>query len=431
MRRKILIALFLVVAIVGKAQIPDGYYNGVEDKCGAELKQALHNIIKGHRQYPYTSSNSTDVWDILKESDRDPANPANVILLYTGMSVDAEQEYNNGKGWTREHVWAKVHGNFGTEPGAGTDAHHLRPVNNDVNTMRNSRWFAECSTPVYLDGKPTGCYKSTSQWLWKPRNEVIGDVARMIFYMATRYEGENGEPDLEIVDYIPANDNTNAPVFAKLSDLLAWHLADPVDSFEINRNNVIFKYQKNRNPFIDHPEYVNMIWGEGSGMPMFTSAPEYSATEGHPYIYDVSASVLDSSVLTFTLEQSPGWLTLTDYADGTALLSGVPNADDVGDYVVKLKVTSSNGQSVEQSFYVSVGNASSVVERQSQMQVIVSGNELMIMNNDKCNIQIYNIIGAMLKSCVYNSPLDVSDLKPGIYLLVVDEKNKFRFVVER
>ena len=79
--------------------------------------------------------------------------------------------------------------------------------------------------------------------------------------MATRYEGDNGEPDLEMIDYLPADDNTLEPIHAKLSSLLQWSIEDPVDNYERNRNNVIYSYQHNRNPFIDHPEYVNLIWG--------------------------------------------------------------------------------------------------------------------------------------------------------------------------
>ena len=84
----------------------------------------------------------------------------------------------------------------------------------------------------------------------------------MIFYMATRYEGENGEPDLVVIDTIPTDKFTTEPVHAKLDALLDWHISDPVDDFERNRNEVVCSYQGNRNPFIDHPEYIDKIWGD-------------------------------------------------------------------------------------------------------------------------------------------------------------------------
>jgi endonuclease I len=136
----------------------------------------------------------------------------------------------------------------------------LRPADVSVNSARNNRWFDTCSVPYFDDGINTGCYKAKTRWVWQPRDEVKGDVARMIFYMTIRYEGENGEPDLEVIDYIPDDNYTKEPIHAKLSALLRWHFKDPVDDFERNRNDVVYSYQKNRNPFIDHPEWAQLIW---------------------------------------------------------------------------------------------------------------------------------------------------------------------------
>jgi endonuclease I len=240
-------------------QAPAGYYLPAEGKTGTELKATLHTIIKGHKTFPY-SSGSTDVWDILKLSDRDPANPANVILFYTGWSVNAAQEYNNNTGWNREHVWAKSHGPFDENtPGPGTDCHHLRPADISVNAARGNMYFGTGDVEYIDPSGATGCKYSTSRNVWEPRDFEKGDVARMIFYMATRYEGDDAFPDLEVVDYVPTNDAS--PLFGVLSTLIQWNQLDPVDDFEMNRNNVVYSFQKNRNPFIDHPEYVNLIWG--------------------------------------------------------------------------------------------------------------------------------------------------------------------------
>ncbi|MCG6189125.1 endonuclease [Maribellus maritimus] len=250
--------LFFITKLVS-AQIPSGYYDSANGLSGEQLKTALYDIIKNHTEYPYTSS-STDVWDILKETDRDTANPENVILFYTGWSINAAQEYNNGNGWSREHVWAKSHGDFGTTMGAGTDAHHLRPADITVNSARNNKDFDNGGS-LYIDGDgATECYSDADSW--QPRDAVKGDVARMLFYMAIRYEGENGEPDLELVDQVNTFDlnEDGKGYMGKLSTLLAWNIEDPVDSFEIHRNNVVYSFQGNRNPFIDHPEYVNEIW---------------------------------------------------------------------------------------------------------------------------------------------------------------------------
>jgi len=232
------------------------YYTETTDLVGEALKNKLNDIISNHIEYPYTDTD-TDTWDILKISDQDTLNPNNVLLIYKGNSVDAAQEYYNGAGWTREHIWSKSHGDLSTdETGAGTDTHHLRPSDTSVNSSKSDLDFDNGGTQ---HTEATGCYYDDDSW--EPRDAVKGDIARMIFYMATRYEGENDEVDLEIVDYIPSSPNHN-PFYGKLSTLIAWHKQDPVDSFEIKRNEVVYSFQENRNPFIDHPEFVSLIWEE-------------------------------------------------------------------------------------------------------------------------------------------------------------------------
>ena len=258
--RILLVSVVHIISSLIYSQIPNGYYNGMDTLEGNPLKVALHDIINEHTEFPYTST-STDVWDILKQTDKDPNDSTKVILFYTGWTVDAAQEWNSGNGWSREHIWSKSHGDFGSKKGAGTDAHHLRPADPSVNSAKNNRWFDTCSVPYVDNGNYTGCFTSSTNWVWQPRDEVKGDVARMVFYMATRYEGTNGEPDLELIDYLPADNNTPDPVYAKLSTLIQWHYEDSVDDWERQRNDIIYyDFQNNRNPFIDHPEYVGLIW---------------------------------------------------------------------------------------------------------------------------------------------------------------------------
>jgi endonuclease I len=241
------------------------YYSSAFNRKAEDLKSQLHILIKNHKEYPYTST-STDVWDILKETDQDPANPKNVILLYSGRSVDAAQEYNGGAGWTREHVWAKSRGNFGTDAGPGTDVHHLRPLDNSVNSTRNNRAFDKCKDckDVIDNGFNTGSKTDATLYTFEPRDDVKGDVARMIFYMAVRYEGEGAEPDLELTESILGNTD-QSPVHGVKSTLLKWNQLDPVNDWERNRNSIIYeKYQGNRNPFIDYPELADYIFGDST-----------------------------------------------------------------------------------------------------------------------------------------------------------------------
>nr|WP_235991882.1 endonuclease [Metabacillus schmidteae] len=224
------------------------YYENAQGKTGASLKTALHNIIDDHTEISYSN-----VWEALRNTDEDPANHNNVILLYTGRSQSKTSNGSSIDSWNREHVWAKSHGDFGTSMGAGTDLHHLRPTDVTVNSARGNKDFDNGGT---AQKEAPDTYADSDSW--EPRDEVKGDVARMIFYMAVRYEGDNGELDLEVNENV---NNGSAPLHGKLSTLLQWHKEDPVDNFERNRNEIIYQdYQHNRNPFIDHPEWVEAIW---------------------------------------------------------------------------------------------------------------------------------------------------------------------------
>lgn len=247
---RILTLIILLYASVIFAQIPDGYYDEADGLANDALKSALHNIIDNHVEYSYN-----DLRDfILKATDEDPENSDNVILLYTGRSQDKNTFGGDPNDWNREHVWAKSHGDFGNDPPAGTDAHHIRPTDVSVNGERGNLDFDMGGTTL---PEAPGCKKDGDSF--EPRDEVKGDVARMLFYMVVRYEGGDGVADLELVDHVNTYPN---PEHGKLQKLLDWHLTDPPDEFELNRHEVIYSYQQNRNPFIDHPEYVELIWGD-------------------------------------------------------------------------------------------------------------------------------------------------------------------------
>ncbi|GKV56831.1 hypothetical protein NCCP2222_27780 [Sporosarcina sp. NCCP-2222] len=248
---KTVTASFTVVVTEEEEATPENdYYKNAVGKEGQALKTALHDIIADHRKLTYTQ-----VWDALKQTDEDPANPNNVILIYSGESRSKDRNGGNVGDWNREHVWAKSHGNFGTTVGPGTDIHHLRPTDVQVNSSRGNLDFDNGGSPV---SGCNGCYKTANSF--EPPDRVKGDVARMLFYMATRYEAGD-RVDLELNERLG---NGTAPYHGKLSVLLEWHKQDPVDAFERNRNEVIFSIQGNRNPFIDHPEWVESIWGQTS-----------------------------------------------------------------------------------------------------------------------------------------------------------------------
>lgn len=244
-------ASFTVIVNEADVDVPgDDYYKNAIGKEGQALKDALHEIISNHRQLSYA-----EVWDALKETDKDPINPDNVILFYSGESRSKDRNGGNVGDWNREHVWAKSHGDFGTSKGPGTDIHHLRPTDVQVNSSRGNLDFDYGGSAVK---GCDGCFRTANSW--EPPDQVKGDVARMLFYMATRYEAGD-RVDLELNELL---NNGSNPYHGKLSVLLEWHEMDPVDAFEMNRNNVIEQWQGNRNPFIDHPEWVKSIWKKDS-----------------------------------------------------------------------------------------------------------------------------------------------------------------------
>ncbi|MEV5446129.1 endonuclease [Streptomyces sp. NPDC052644] len=226
----------------------DTYYAPAIGKTGTSLKSALHSIIRNQTKISYSA-----VWTALKETDEDPANSANVRLLYSGTSRSKALSGGDVGDWNREHVWAQSHGDFGTSAGPGTDLHHLRPADVKVNSIRGNKDFDMGGSAV--SGAP-GSYTDSNSF--EPRAADKGDVARMILYMAVRYEGTDGWPDLEPNDAVT---NGTVPFHGRLSVLKQWNEQDPPDAFERNRNELIYQtYQHNRNPFIDHPEWVEAIW---------------------------------------------------------------------------------------------------------------------------------------------------------------------------
>jgi len=254
--------------LIGVGQIPPDYYGATTGLTGENLKIHLHKIICNHKKFTYNQA-----WDAIAKTDCDDITGENVVLLYTLRSQPAAHRdrgtsynyttngYTLNDSWNREHVWPKSHGFPKESDTAYTDLHHLRPADRSVNSARNTRSFDYC-TDVYFDNGgtvETVCKTSREQWTWEPPDEVKGDIARMLFYMAVRYEGP--DYDLEIVDSIIPSGNKK-PIIGKLSVLLEWHKNDPVDNWERRRNHVIYHdYQGNRNPFIDHPEWVELIWG--------------------------------------------------------------------------------------------------------------------------------------------------------------------------
>ncbi|MBR3427431.1 MAG: endonuclease [Bacteroidales bacterium] len=299
--KHILASFLLLFTLCGalSAQIPDGYYNNATGKTGQELKVALHNIIKGHDAvsygglldaFAYTDCDSNGkIWDIYSNYQ--------YSINDNGSSFTQE-----GQGWNREHTWPQSWFNEQSTP--RTDLFQVYPTDGYVNGRRSSYPYGEVRNPTYTSGngsKLGPCVTSGySGTVFEPIDEYKGDIARGYFYMSVRYYSEDSNWG--------TSDMTNKSIILDwaLTMLLRWSDEDPVSQKEIDRNNAIYGYQNNRNPFIDHPEYARMIWDENWEPPT-----AYSITLAHCEHGEVCtniATATEGQTITLTAEPDEGYV---------------------------------------------------------------------------------------------------------------------------
>lgn len=277
---------WMVLCVLGfagrlMAEPPPGHYDGVDDSGAAVLREDLHGLIRDHQRFPYTST-ATDTWDILESADEDPEDASAIRDVYANASYP--KFGGGGGGYEREHAWPKSYGfpDDGSDNYPYSDTHHLFLADGSYNGSRSNKLFGQCHAACTERptveaggvGGGSGVYPGYSNWtetgLWETWIGRRGDLARALFYMDVRYEGGahgitgHAEPDLVLTDdvnqVLETGVNAASGYMGRLSVLLAWHEEDPVDAIEMERNDVIASYQGNRNPFIDHPEWVSCVF---------------------------------------------------------------------------------------------------------------------------------------------------------------------------
>ncbi len=257
MRTLLLLALLTAAGAGGQQLPPYDYYVTTSNTTGATLKSTLHEIIKGHTVLPYFPEGETVA--ALSVLDQDPQNTSDVILIYSGFSVATNSFGGDPGQWNREHLWPQSYGidtNNSDSTTAVSDLFNLRPCDVIVNGTRASLYYDSSTVPSNtLADAPGSSFDSDS---WEPREVDKGAIARSMFYMAVRYDGTDPNvPDLDLGD----TPNAGAYVFGKLSTLLAWNRRFPVTDAERIRNGLIYQtYQHNRNPFIDNPDFADMVF---------------------------------------------------------------------------------------------------------------------------------------------------------------------------
>lgn len=333
--------LTLISFIMLSAQSAPSYYSGIDfTKTGNDLKNQLAELITDTHTTQITYS---ELKTLLQTSDADPDVSGNILLIY-GSTTSGDHQRSvsaTSTGWNREHVYAQ---SLGTpelgESGPGSDGHHLRPADTELNSSRGNLLFA--------DGSGTTAAKSNGGWF--PGDEWKGDVARILMYMYVRYGTQ----------CLPTNIALGTSTYSSdFSDLLIkWNIEDPVSSFEEQRNDIVAGTQGNRNPFIDNPYLATVIWG----------GPD--AENKWPDTFDVNNSDTEAP-------SAPTNLSVTGTTSSTASLSWTASTDNVAvsgyeiyvDGVLKTIVTTTTATvtglsaSTTYSFYViakdNAGNKSS------------------------------------------------------------------------
>lgn len=353
MKRTFLSILFLS-GCMANAQVPANYYNSASGLTGYSLKAELHDIIStGHNSQTYSA-----LWAAFQTSDDDQyyEDDGRVLDIYSEnpngndsydfmfMTKQCGNYSGEGDCYNREHLMPQSW--FNENPPMKTDIHHIFPTDGYVNGIRGHLPFGEVGTANYTsdNGSKRGNnivagYNGT---VFEPIDEFKGDVARAYFYMATRYEEVIASWENENDGSIPTFDGSSDQVFEDwvVSLLLDWHTNDPVSPREIDRNDDAYNFQGNANPYIDHPEYVGMIWGSNMAVSTGKNAFDFelypnpvsgnslelrfsSPGETKVCIYNILGELL----LDKTVQKQEVQLTISNLKSGVYLIKVVRNGN--------------------------------------------------------------------------------------------------------
>lgn len=288
---------------------PNTYYDDVENLTGNDLLLSLHDLMfETHKTY--TSYDDVGSREYQRYIDPYPNKDGYIIGFYSHRAIKAD--WDKGNTYNREHVWAQSLSGKTTskgddlygDTGGGADMHHIRPEISGLNSSRGNKLFGEVSNGStwdgYIEGDLVSCYSGD---VFEPHDEVKGDVARIVMYMYMHYNtrtylgGSAATYNERYTDINKPLIITNIIAKSNADDcfnlLLEWNELDPVDNIEETRNEAASKYQGNRNPFIDHPEYAEYIWGDQTivnkevvGMEIDTSNVKTLFNVGDTFTYD-------------------------------------------------------------------------------------------------------------------------------------------------
>ena len=338
--KKIILFLLVLTSTLALAQQP--YYDDVDVTLTG---QALYIELQNKISNANPSFNYGDIRDVVKITDEDPDNSANVLLVYgsndndgnctTDRSRDKDDFGGTGCDYNREHVFATSNANpemgspSNSTTGIAADPHNIRPSDQQMNNNKGTKRFATGSGPAGDVGSGD----------WYPGNEWKGDVARMMMYMYTRY-GDRCLPSL----------NGNSPLQGSTQMLqiyLQWNVDDPVSEMEDQRNPYLQNVYGNRNPFIDQPALATAIWGGPQAEDRWSnlSVTENNIIDVSVYPNPVLDNVFVSTSTSVPLEE------ISVYDVNGRLLQTLQSNDDIAKIntqgmqsgIYFLKIVSANG----------------------------------------------------------------------------------------
>ena len=288
-------AIVVAFAASALAQAPSGYYDSAKGKSGKALLEALESIVGTHTDVGYSK-----LWTVYKTSD--VTSDGYIWDMYSTAKFTPGKDqcgsYSNiGDCYNREHSMPKSW--FNDASPMVSDAFHIVPTDGKVNGQRSNYPYGECANGTSVSsngdvralGKLGTCtFSGYTGIVFEPDDQYKGDFARNYFYMAAAYNSRIGSWNSDMLA------GNSYPAFTQwaINLLLKWSRQDPVSQKEIDRNNAVYAYQKNRNPFIDYPELAEYVWGNSTGtgwVPGGVTKPELAEpTDGSTITLPITAT---------------------------------------------------------------------------------------------------------------------------------------------
>lgn len=342
-----LAGIFLAGSATAWAEAPANYYTPCENKGGQNLLSSLHNVVGSHNNVGYDG-----LWNVYKTSDV-RAN-GKVWDMYSTKEWNVGQEHCGnykyvGDCINREHSFPKSWFSEGSP--MKSDAFHVYPTDGKVNGQRSNFPYGECANGTTLPSSGnvkalgklgTSTFPGYSGKVFEPADEYKGDFARSYFYMAACYYDKikGWHSDMLAGNSFPAFKSW------AINLLLKWHRQDPVSEKEIKRNDAVYAHQRNRNPFIDHPEMVEYIWGDKASQ-TWTSSGAKEPMINQP----VSGSTIDLGLTAKNVSISRAVTVKTTNATGNVSVSITGTGFSVTPASIAATSTNSqNGATVTVSF---------------------------------------------------------------------------------